>query len=117
MAYYVVRQADGRPLAVPDWMTRPEAANAKIVSIARLPVRALLELRRVAVTGPSSCVHNGHEEEHDAAAQDKTPTTTFRRTSPRSHSSTTHGGAGATPPDVGAMDAGADQDNLQGGRR
>ena len=45
--YYVVRRADGTPLAVPAWMTRPEAAHAKIVSTARLPVRVLLELRRV----------------------------------------------------------------------
>ena len=117
VAYYVVRRADGRPLAVPDWMTRPEAANVKIVSTARLPVSVLLELRRVTVTGPSSCVHNGHEEEHDAAAQDKTPTPTFRRTSPRSRSSTTCGCAGAAPPDAGAVDAVADQDNPQGGRR
>ena len=27
---YVVRQNDGKPLAVPVWMTRPEAANAKM---------------------------------------------------------------------------------------
>ena len=41
-AYYVVRRADGRPLAVPVWMTRPEAAHAKMVSAARRPVRVLL---------------------------------------------------------------------------
>ena len=55
-AYYVVRRADGRPLAVPVWMTRPEAAYAKMVSAARLPVRVLLELRRVTVTCLSSHV-------------------------------------------------------------
>jgi hypothetical protein len=43
--YYVVRRADGRPLAVPVWMTRPEAGNAKVVSVARLPLRLLIELR------------------------------------------------------------------------
>ena len=44
--YYVVRLADGRPLAVPVWMTHPEAAHATIVSrTARLPARVLLELR------------------------------------------------------------------------
>ena len=48
--YYVLRRADGTPLAVPAWMTRPEAAQAKIVSAARLPVRVLLELHRVART-------------------------------------------------------------------
>ena len=68
-AYYVVRRADGRPLAVPVWMTRPEAAYAKIVSTARLPVRVLLELRRVAVTCLSSRVHNVPEEDHDAQSK------------------------------------------------
>ena len=80
-AYYVVRRADGTPLAVPAWMTRPEAAYAKIVSAARLPVRVLLELRRVTVTCLSSRVHNVPEEDHDAAAPSKTPTTTVRRSS------------------------------------
>ncbi|MBZ5729256.1 MAG: DUF5372 family protein, partial [Acidobacteriia bacterium] len=28
--YYVLRRADGTPVAVPAWMTRPEAAHAKI---------------------------------------------------------------------------------------
>ncbi len=56
--HYVVRRADGSPLAVPAWMTRPEAAHAKIVSAARLPVSVLLELRRVSVTGFSSLMHN-----------------------------------------------------------
>ncbi len=43
--YYVVRRADGRALAVPAWMTHPEAAYAKCVSAAaaHLPVRVLLE--------------------------------------------------------------------------
>ena len=71
--YYVVRCTDGRPLAVPVWMTRPEAANAKMVSVARLPLRVLIELRRVCVTCLSSCVHNVPEEEdHDAIAASKT---------------------------------------------
>ena len=56
-SYYVVRRVDGTPLAVPAWMTRPEAAHAKVVSTARLPVRVLLELRRISVTGLSSSVH------------------------------------------------------------
>src|ERR1700687_732504 len=51
-AYYVVRRADGRPLAVPAWMTRPEAAYARIVPVARLPARVLLALHRVTVTCP-----------------------------------------------------------------
>jgi len=81
--YYVVRRPDGTPLAVPAWMTRPEAAHAKIASAARLPVRVLLELRRVTVPCLSASVHNVHEENHDAAAPSETPTTTLRRTDRR----------------------------------
>jgi hypothetical protein len=80
-SYYVVRRADGRPLAVPVWMTHPEAAHATVVSrTAHLPLRVLLELARISVTALSSSVHNVREEDHDAAAPTgQTPTTTFRR--------------------------------------
>src|ERR1700756_368385 len=79
-SYYVVRRADGRPLAVPVWMTHPEAAHATIVSrTAHLPLRVLLELRRISVTARSSSVHNVREEDHDAAPTGQTPTPTFRR--------------------------------------
>ena len=91
--YYVVRQADGRPLAVPAWMTRPEAAHAKIISAARLPVRVLLELRRVTVTCFSARAHNGNEEENDAAAPSKMPTGTLRGTASRSRRTTPAGRA------------------------
>jgi hypothetical protein len=74
--YYILRRADGTPLAVPAWMTRPEAAHAKIVSAARLPVRVLLELRRVIATCRSSSAHNVHEEDHNAAD----PITAFHET-------------------------------------
>src|SRR5271166_5095015 len=117
-AYYVVRRADGRPLAVPVWMTRPEAAQAAIVSTARLPLRVLLELRRVSVTCFSSLVHNGPEEDHDAAASNQTPTTTVRRSSRRSRPRTTAlERARAATPGTGAVDAGAGQDDAQGGQR
>jgi hypothetical protein len=117
-AYYVVRRADGRPLAVPVWMTRPEAAYANMVSAARLPVRVLLELRRVFVTCLSSHVHNVPEEDHDAAAPSKTPTTTIqRRSSRRSGRTTPHERARAAAPGAGAVDAGGVQDDPRGGRR
>ena len=116
-AYYVVRRADDRPLAVPVWMTRPEAAYAKIVSTARLPVRVLLELRRVAVTCLSSSVHNVPEEDHDAAAPSKTPTTDVRRSSRGSRCTTPIGRARTATPGAGAVDAGAGQDDSQGRRR
>jgi len=116
-AYYVVRRADGRPLAVPVWMTRPEAAYAKMVSAACLPVRVLLELRRVTVTCLSSRVHNVLEEDHDAAAPSETPTTTVRRSSRRSSRTTPIGGARAATPGAGAVDAGAGKDDARGGRR
>src|SRR6266481_1059691 len=116
--YYVVRRADGRPLAVPVWMTRPEAANARVVSVAHLPLRVLIELRRVCVTCLSSCVHNVPEEDHDAAAASKTAATTVRRSSRRSRRRTTpFGGARPTPPSAGAVDAGAGQEDPRGGRR
>ena len=89
--YYVLRRADGTPLAVPAWMTRPEAAQAKIVSAARLTVRVLLELHRVARTCISSRAHNVHEEDHDAADPSKTPTATLRGTASRSHRTTPPG--------------------------
>ena len=116
-AYYVVRRADGRPLAVPVWMTRPEAAYAEMVPVARLPVRVLLELRRMTVTCVSSRVHNAHEEEPDAAAPSETPTTTLRRTSRGPRRPTPTERARAAAPRAGAMDAGAGQDDPRGGRR
>jgi hypothetical protein len=49
-SYYVVWHADGRPLTLPAWMTHPEAAHATIVCrTVQLPLRVLLELRRVSV--------------------------------------------------------------------
>src|SRR6516162_886910 len=118
--YYVVRRADGRPLAVPVWMTHPEAAHATIVSrTAHLPLRVLLELRRISVTALSSSVHNVREEDHDAAAPTgQTPTTTFRRRgSRRSGPGTTYLECerAATPSAV-AVDAGDGQENSRGGR-
>src|SRR5450759_2993309 len=88
---YVVRRADGTPLAVPVWMTRPEAAYAKIGSVARLPVRVLLELRLLTVTCLSSSVHNVHDEDHDAAAPSKMPTGTLPGTARRPRRTTPTG--------------------------
>jgi hypothetical protein len=55
--HYVVRQTDGPPLAVPGWMTNPEAAYVNMVSTARLPLCVLRELRRIAVSprGDATC--------------------------------------------------------------
>ena len=39
-------RADGTPLAVPGWMTRPEAAYAEVVGAVRLPIPVLRELQR-----------------------------------------------------------------------
>ena len=96
--YYVVRRADGRKLEVPVWMTRPESAQANIVSPARLPVRALLELHRVVVTCLSSSVHNVPEEDYDAATTSKTPTTDVRI--PRQEKFS-RGGSAVLPPSTG----------------
>ena len=115
--YYVVRRADGTPLAVPAWMTRPEAAHAKIISVARLPVRALFELRRVTVTCLSARAHNVHEDDHDAAIPSKMPTTTLRGSSRRSRRTASTGRATAATPGAGAVDASAGKDDPRGGRR
>jgi hypothetical protein len=115
--HYVVRLADGRPLAVPAWMTDPEAAGTRIVPAARLPVRVLLELRRITAASLCSRVHNVHEEDDNAAAPGKTPTTTFRRTASRSDRTSPTGRARAASPRSGSVDADAGQDDPQGGGR
>jgi hypothetical protein len=58
--HYVVRRADGRPLAVAAWMTQPESAGTRIVSTGRLPIRTMLEMLRFAEASLSSGVHNVH---------------------------------------------------------
>ncbi len=120
-SYYVVRRADGRPLAVPVWMTHPEAAHATIVfRTAHLPLRVLLELRRISVTALSSSVHNVREEDHDAAAPTgQTPTTTFRRRGSRrtGPGTTSLECARATTSGAEAVDAGTGQENPGGGRQ
>lgn len=117
-AYYVVRRADGRPLAVPAWMTRPEAAYAEIIPIARLPIRVLLELRRVTVTCLSSCVrHNPREEDLDVAPPNETTrTTTLRRDTNDACRRTPTGGSSAAETGARAVDADAGHDDPQGGR-
>ena len=115
--YYVVRRADGRPLAVPAWMTHPGAAYAKIVSTARLPVRVLHELRRLTVTCLVSPMHNVNEENHDAKAPSKTPKTALRRTSCPSPRETSTRCAGAATPGDGAVDFGAGQSDPRRGER
>jgi hypothetical protein len=115
--FYVVRRTDGRPLAVPEWMTHPESANAKLVSTARLPGKVLLELCNAAVTISSSAMQNKREEDQDANGQDTTTTPTLRGTSPRTRRRASAGGNSPASTDLDAVDAGADQRKTQGGRR
>ncbi len=114
---YVVRQADGSPLAVPGWMTYPEAAYVNNVSTARLPLGVLLELRRIAVTHLSSSVHNVHEEDHDAAVPSKIPATTVRGAARRSRRKVSRGRARAAAPSPDAVAAGSSEDDAQRGQR
>ena len=116
-SYYVVRRVDGTPLAVPAWMTRPEAAHAKVVSTARLPVRVLLELRRLTVTCLFSSAQNVDEGDHDATATGRTPKTTLRRSSRRSDGEASTRRATAVTPGDGAVDAGAGQNEWPGGEQ
>ena len=112
-----MRQTDGSPLAVPGWMTDPEAAYVNTVSIARLPLCVLLELRRMAVTYLSSSAHNVHEEEHDAAVPSKIPTTTFRGAERRSRRTISTGRSGAAAPGAGTVAAGSGEEDARGGWR
>ena len=119
VASYVVRLADRRPLAVPEWMTRPEAAEAKIVTTPRLPVAVLKALRSEAMTALSSCEQLVLEENPDVPAKDETPAATLRRSSPHTHPRrrSPASGAGATPPGADAVDARPGSNDAQGGRR
>lgn len=115
--HYVVRRIDDSPLAIPDWMTYPEAAYINIVPTARLPLSVLLELRRVAETRLSSSMHNVHEEDHDAAVPSKIPTTTFRGAARRFRRPISTGRATGTAPSASAVAAGNSEDDARGGRR
>ncbi|HYN07158.1 MAG TPA: hypothetical protein VES67_07185, partial [Vicinamibacterales bacterium] len=108
-AYYVVRRTDGTPMSVPAWMTRPEAAYIEMVPTARLPVRALLELRRCAETCLSSLVRNTREEDLHAAATSDTPTTTLPGHAGRSRRVTSARRPRGAEARAGAVDAGAGQ--------
>jgi len=114
--HYVVRQTDGSPLAVPGWMTDPEAAHVNVVSRARLPLGVLLELRRIAITRLSSNVHNVHEEDHDAAVPSKVPTTTLRGAARRSRRTISRGCARAVAPSTGSVATGSGEEDARGGR-
>ena len=114
--YYVVLRADGTPLAVPGWMTRPEAAYAEVVRAVRVPIRVLRELHRVAVACLSSR-HNADEEDPDVAAPTETPTTTLRRPPTPSRRPTSPGRTSAVTPRPGAVDAGPGEEASRGERR
>jgi hypothetical protein len=109
---YVVRQADGTPLAVPAWMTTPESAQARIVSAARLPLRVLLELQ--STTAASLSKHNVHQEAHDATTAPNKTTTTLRRGARGSSGTAAAEGAGTATPDPDALDAGTGQNAPRG---
>jgi len=117
--HYVVRRADGRPLAVPAWMTRPEAAAATVVPAAHLPVSALLDLRRAVLACLPSGVHNVDHEDDISAPPNQIPTTkSVRGGTTRSPRRAFSGGATKRPaPSPRTVDASGDQDDPQGGRR
>ena len=110
---------DGRPLAVPAWMTRLEAGAASLVSVVRLPVDALFELRRAVVACLPSSVHNVHHEDHiSSPTPNQIPTTTaVRGTAPSPRRESPNGRTKGPAPSPRTVDANGDQDNPQGGRR
>ena len=116
-AHYVVRLLDGKPLAVPVWMTRPEAADAAIAAAAHLPVSVLFELRRTAVALQPSLVHNVRKENHKATGPSTPATRTLRGASGGSLRAAAAGVAGATTVGSGAMDTEFGQPDPQGGQR
>src|ERR1022692_498998 len=67
-----------------------------------LPVQLGKILEETSVTCLSSCVHNVHQEDHDAAPS-KTPATTLRRPARRSRRTTPTGRARAATPGLGAL--------------
>jgi len=103
-AHFVIRLPDGKPLAVPVWMTRPEAEDAAIVSMAHLPAVVLFELRRAGLALQPSLVHNVRKENHNATVPNTPPTRSLRGTSGGSRRATAAGVAGATTTGSGAMD-------------
>jgi Family of unknown function (DUF5372) len=116
-ANYVVRRADGTPVAVAAWMTRPEAAFAKIIPVARLPVRVLLELHRIVAICFSTHMDNVHEENQDAPTQNNTPTPTLRRTAGSSRSAIPAKRARPVTPSARAVAAGVGKNDPAGGAR
>lgn len=116
MATYIVRRADRRPLAVPEWMTRPEAAEAQIATTPRLPVSVLMALRSDTMTGLASCEQIVQEENPDDSAKGQTAAT-FRRNSPHSRRRSPAGSAGATPPRADAVVAHSGSRDAQGDGR
>ena len=117
-AYYILRRPDGRPLAVPEWMTRPDMAKTTIVSSARLPAAVLIALRREVVTCLSCCEQIVQEENRDVSTKDQTSAAAVRRSSSTSSSRRfPASGAGATLPGAEALDSGPGGHDAQGGRR
>ena len=113
-ACYVVRRANGMPLSVPVWMTQPEAAQIKIVCEPRLPVSALLDLRRLTTTCLSSFASSESKGGHDEAASD-TATATVRRQQTISSTATTAGSAAASWPTSDAVDGSSSSVDQRGG--
>jgi hypothetical protein len=71
-ACYVARRPNGMPLSVPVWMTHLSAAEIEIAAEPRLPLAALLELRRLTTTCLSLLASKPTEEGHDVATSGAT---------------------------------------------
>jgi CheY-like chemotaxis protein len=63
-------------------MTRPEVAEAKIVTTARLPVAVLVALRNEAMTGFSSCEQIAQEGNPDVSGNIRQQRQLFEEASP-----------------------------------
>lgn len=111
---YVVRRPNGLPLSFPVWMTQPAAARIEIVREPRLPLTALLELRRLATTYLSSMAPSDSEGGQDAATRGTTGVAIRGRES-GSRASTTKGRRTRGHSRARALDDSTRKDNRRGG--
>lgn len=111
---YVHLLSSGRPLAIREWMTRPEAAACAVCDHPRLSRQALSDLRMIVDSVACNLVVDGGND--DAQLADDTTTAAVRTGRARSHpggraEDGTAGSPGATDP------GGSDEPHGMRGRR
>ena len=113
-ACYVVRRVNGMPLSVPVWMTNSDAARIEIIREPRLPLTALIELRRLTTTCLSLIASSVPEGGSDVAANEATKRI-VRGQEVISGTATSTDSAAGSQTVAGALDGGIGQVNSCGG--